>query len=292
MKRVGILRGGRENYDISIWEGGNLIAHLMEALPHKWKPVDILVDRGGAWHLAGVPVTPAALSHRVDLVWNIAHQNLSRSLAQFSIPEIGMPENLSYLTPEIWRREAEELGLKVPRRMILSTYLEGERRRYAITKAKEVHERMGPPWVVGSLAPSQMGVHARPTERLQSFGRVANTFPELVDAIEDGASHGETIVAEELIPGERQESHTVSRYRGEDPYAFPGSYADLARELHKHLGARHYLQSEFTAHPRMGTYLTALHFTPDLRKDSNFRKLCERVGVRPSEIVEHILEQS
>ena len=280
MKRVGILRGGAENYDMSLWHGGELISYLQENLADKYKPVDILVDREGVWHIAGVPASAGDLLHRVDFVWNIAHQNFSKLLSDLSVPEIGMPRNFSHRSPALWKKEAESLGLKIPRSIILPLYqkdFDGERNRYAIKKAKEVHEKFGAPWVVKSLMPSDMGVH------------VVNTFNELVDAIEDGVSHGESIVVGELIPGKREEAHTVSGYRGEEVYAFPSSVGDLAKNLHQHLGARHYLKSSFVLHPRLGVYLTAIDFLPDLHPNSNFSKCCERVGTKPRDVIEHIL---
>ncbi|MEK7569623.1 MAG: hypothetical protein AAB500_01900 [Patescibacteria group bacterium] len=281
MRRIGILRGGRENYEMSLWGGGNLIAYLSEVLPHKCRPVDVLVARDGVWHIAGVPGTAGDLMHRVDMVWNVAHPSFSKTLADLSIAEIGMPENFSYLEPEIWKKEAENLGIKIPRRMILSTYqkdFDGDRNRYAVKKAKEVHEKFSPPWQVRSLIPSHMGVH------------VASTFNELVDAIEDGVSHEESIQVEELIPGKSVEAHTLSGYRGEKVYVFPGEVNDIAKKLHEHLHPRHYLHSNFIVHPKRGMFLSDLNFVPDLRAGSSLQKLCAQIGTKSHEIVEHMLD--
>lgn len=281
MKRVGVLRGGRENYDLSIFHGGSLISFLQENLSHKYKPVDILVDRAGAWHIAGVPAAPSELLHRVDLIWNVAYPNFSGILANFSIPELGIPENFSHRLPELWKREVENLGIKIPRSIVLPLYqpdFDGERNRYAIKKAKEVHEKFSPPWVVKSLVSSDMGVH------------VANIFNELVDAIEDGVSHGESILIEELIPGKRGETHTVSGYRGEQVYAFPGNFSEQAKKLHTHTGAKHYLKSQFVLHPNKSVFLTEISFIPDLRVNSDFSRACELVGARLPQVIEHMLD--
>ena len=283
MKRVGILRGGKENYDMSLWHGGKLISYLNDNLSHKYKTIDILVDGEGVWHAQGLPTDVADLVHKVDLIWNVAHPNFSATLAGFSVPELGMPENFSYRHPELWKREVENLGLKIPRRIILPLYqkdFDGERNRYAIRKAKEVHEKFSPPWIVKSVVPSEMGVH------------VANTFNDLVDAIEDGVSHNESIVVEELVPGKREEAHTLSGLRGEDVYAFPGEASEWGKKLHEHLSARHYLKFCFVLHPRLGVYLTDIEFTPDLHPSSGFCRSCESVGAKPSHIIEHLLEQA
>ena len=296
MKRVGILRGGKENYDLSIWQGGKLISYLQENLADKYKLVDILVDRRGVWHIAGMPASVGDLLHRVDFIWNVAHQNFSKLLFDLSFPEIGIPINFSHRSPALWRKEAENLGLKIPRSIILPLYqadFDGPKNRYAIKKAKEAHEKFSPPWIVKSLTPSDM---ASPVAGLRPRGiHVVNTFNELVDAIEDGVSHKESVVVEELIPGESAEAHTISGYRGEDVYVFPTGSKEIepfAKKLHNHLGARHYLKSEFTVSPRRGIYLTELSFVPDLRDNSNFHNLCVQVGTKPQDVIEHILERA
>ena len=51
MKRVGIMRGGPgKNYEFSLQEGAEIIAHIFECLGNSWKPVDILIDRDSVWH--------------------------------------------------------------------------------------------------------------------------------------------------------------------------------------------------------------------------------------------------
>ena len=50
----------------------------------------------------------------------------------------------------------KSVGVQMPRSMVLPVYqkdFDGPRERYAIKKAKEVHEKFGAPWMVKSLLP-------------------------------------------------------------------------------------------------------------------------------------------
>ena len=90
--RVGVLRGGTgRHYMSSLKKGGEVILRLSENLPHKYKIVDILVDRENRWHVNGIPITPQKLLYKVDVIWNISEQSFSNILESFSIPHVGIP---------------------------------------------------------------------------------------------------------------------------------------------------------------------------------------------------------
>ena len=91
IKRVGIIRGGTGNHHaISVRKGGDLISHIFENLADKYKVVDIFIDKDGNWHANGLPIIPADLVRKVDVVWNTSKQpSLSIILDNFSIPNIG-----------------------------------------------------------------------------------------------------------------------------------------------------------------------------------------------------------
>lgn len=289
--RIGVLRGGggenqNENYENSLREGGDFISYVFENLPSSYDTVDILIDKNGVWHTGGLSILPAQLLNKVDIVWNFSHPSMGVVLENFSIPVVGTSIFSSLLENNRANLEQhlKDIGVNMPRHIILPLYQEdfdGPRERYAIKKAKEVHEKFAGPWMLKPLTPnSDMAVH------------VATTFPELVDAMEDGASHGGSVIVEELITGKNVEAHTVSGYRGEEVYAFPSSLSELAKKLHVHLGAKHYLNSNFILHPSGRVYLSNLNFSPNLKENSSFHKSCELVGAGPSHIIEHLLEQA
>lgn len=300
IKRVGILRGGKgKHYSSSLKKGGEIISHIFENLAHKYKVVDILIDTEGVWHINGMPIKPSELMNKVDVVWNTGHPSESVILNNFSIPNIGSSSFSTAMenSKEMLREHMSKIGVQMPRSMILPLYqedLDGPRELYAIKKAKEVHEKFPAPWMVKSFTPdSNMGIH------------LAKTFGELVEAIEDGAKHEKSILVEEFIAGKIASVHSVPLFRGEDFYTFPllntfGPFsqsekeklAALAKNLHRHADAKHYLKMDFIINPAGKVYLLGLDSTPDLNTGSQFSEACESIGAKMHQVIEHIIEQA
>ena len=306
-KRVGIIRGGKgENYAASLKRGGDIISHIFENLTDKYKVVDILIDKEGSWHLNGLPVMPADLINKIDVVWNTAHPSWSETLNNFSIPHISSNSFSHALenSKEILREHMAQVGVLMPRSILLPVYqkdFDGERERYSIKKAKEVHAKFPAPWIVKSFTPdTNMGIH------------LAKTFNELVGAIEDGVKHEKSIVVEEFITGKVASMHSVKGFRmGDMPaqageiYTFPlvdvfGSFSmeekekliALTKNLYKHIGTDHYLKSNFILNQRGKVYLLDVESTPNLKSFSHFAQACEKVGAKMHHVVEHILKQA
>lgn len=299
-RRIGILRGGTgEHYNASLKKGGDIILYIQENLSDKYQPVDILVDKDYLWHLGGIPVSPSELPQKIDLVWNVAHPSLSNILESLSIPNIGTSAFFGTLSNsrDLLKEHLKSIGVNMPRHMVLPLYqsdFDGPRETYAMKKAKKVFEKFGSPWIVRSFVPhSDMAVH------------LCKTFSQLVDAIEDGLNHQTSILVEEFISGKVASVHTVAGFRGEDIYTFPplnifGNISTeekerlntLAKDLHNHLGASHYLKSSFVLHPRGKVYLMHIDATPDFKTDSYFSTVCDSVGAKTHEVVDHILERT
>lgn len=299
-KRIGILRGGTgANYHQSLRRGGEIISHISENLGDKYETLDILVDKDGVWHAAGRPIQLSDLMHRVDMVWNVAHANFSHSLDSLSIPHLSPAPFFSALneSKELLKEHLKKVGLKLPRSVILPAYQEdfdGPREKYAVKKAKEVFEKFSSPWVVKSYTEDRnMGIH------------LAKTFPELAEAIEDGAAHGQSILVEEFIDGRVATTHCVPGFRGVDAYVFPvgdrlGTFGPiekkkltvLSEDLYRHLGGKHYLKADFVLDPRGNVYLLQMESEPDLRPGSHFAEACEAVGAKMHHLVEHMLERT
>lgn len=303
-KRVGILRGGAgEHYESSLRKGGDIISYIYENLSDKYQPVDIFIDKDYTWHINGLPISPSDLVQRVDVVWNTSHPSLSNILDSLSIPNVGgsffssiMERNLP-AGRQVLREHMRKIGVQMCRHIILPVYqkdFDGPRERYSIKKAKEVFEKFGSPWIVRSLtSDSSMSVH------------LAKTFNELVAAIEDGVKHETSILVEEFIVGKVATLHSVAGFRGEDLYTFPPANvfgnisADekeklilLAKNLHNHIGAKYYLKSVFVLHSRGKIYLIHIDSMPNLKPNSHFSEICESVGAKLDNIVEHILESA
>ena len=297
-KRVGILRGGTgHHYKSSLQKGGDIILHVHENSAGKYKPVDILIDKDHIWHVGGVPINPGDLINKVDVVWNTIHPSFSNILSSLSIPNIGPSSFSSTLenSREMLREHMKKIKIAMPRSIVFPVYqkdFDGSRERYAIKKAKQVFEKFGSPWIVKSFTPdANMAVH------------LAHTFNELVLAIEDGVNHQKSILVEEFITGKVASVHSVPNFRGEGIYIFPpvdvfGSLSSsekenlsfVAKDLHNHFGAKHYLKLNFILSKNGRVYLLDFDFTPNLKSFSHFSQACESVGVKMHHVIEHILE--
>lgn len=295
IRRVGILRGGTDHhYESSLKQGGDLIVAIAENLSHKWKSVDVLVDRDGVWHAGGVPISPAQLVQKVDVVWSTLPPAFSRVIEEFSIPHIGTsPFSVTLRNSRTMLRDhMQKLGINMPRHFLLPAYqddIDGDPEVYAVKKAKEVFEKFGAPWILRAFPENP---HLSP--------HVAKTYPDLSRAILELMSREHSILIEELIPGKVVQAHSLGGFRGEDVYTLPisGLSAEdknrisvLARDMYNHFGAKFYLNSHFILHPKGKIYLSDVKFTPDLNKGSHFHESCEMVGSKLHHIVEHVLDR-
>lgn len=258
-KRVGILRGGKgKSYHASLRRGGDLIACIAENLQGKYKPVDILVDTEGVWHAGGIPVEPAQLIHRVDIVWNTTDPSYGIILSQFSIPVISAPQ---YLEHEL-RGKA-----KVPRKII------------SPKGAREVHGKFPAPWLIRDGSEARIvKTYAELTEALDGReGVVVEEFivgsPGAVHCMADFRGEGVYVLPDKNLTKEEKEMAT-----------------GFARELYGHLAEGKYLKIDFTIHPRLGIYVTNIDFHPDLRANSHLAEHLGLIGGKTHHLVEHILE--
>ena len=296
-KRIGVLRGGEgKDYLNSLRMGGEIISHLAEHLAEKYKVIDILVDQNGLWHAGGLPIVPADLIHKVDVVWNVAHPNLSLTLRQFSIPTIGVNafassigDNRTLLEQHI----KNNLGINMPKHIIFPFYQEdfdGSKEKYVVEKSREVLEKFAGPWIVRFLPEDhRLGIH------------IAKTFLELEYTIKEGMNNKKSILVEELISGKVVSMHSIRGFRGENIYTFPlennftitekEKLNIIAKNLHNHFGEHPYLKSNFVVTPMGKVYLTGILFHPNLKSDSHLSKACESVGAKMHHMVEHIIEQ-
>ena len=283
--RVGVLRGGAgKHYASSLLKGGEIISYIFENLGDTYKPVDILIDKEGIWHLGGVPVEPAKLLYKVDVVWNTSHPSFSNILQSFSIPNVGIPPFYKFFgeNKETLQKHLKKIGLPIPRYII------------SPKNAKEVFEKFSAPWIVKSF-----------TEDSNLEISLVKTFPELVNTIYEGVKYGKSILVEEFIGGKVASLHSVPLFRGQDIYVFPlgntfGNFslkekeklANLTKILHNHLGAKHYLKSDFVLNKRGKVYLLGIDVNPDLKMDSHFSEVCEYVGTKTHHVVKHILDSA
>ncbi|MDE1941489.1 MAG: D-alanine--D-alanine ligase, partial [Patescibacteria group bacterium] len=72
--RVGVMRGGPSaEYEVSLATGSNVLKALRNRHWERYEPVDVLIDRAGAWHADGVPIEPMEAMRRTDVIFNALH---------------------------------------------------------------------------------------------------------------------------------------------------------------------------------------------------------------------------
>ena len=296
MKKVGVIRGGDwEGYENSLREGQDIISYIQNNFPLKYEAIDIFIDKEGIWYIKGLPIVPHDIVHKVDVIWNTAHASIAQILNNFSVPHISIGAFSGALkkSREMLREHMRNTDIHMPQHFIIPAYqsdIDGPIEKFAIKKAKLVFEKFSSPWIVKSFNEDiGMGIH------------VANTYPELVNALIDGAEHGNSLLVEELISGKEGSIHSLKGFRNDDIYTFGSSnfslaekerLANITKDLHTHLGDAHYLKSDYIVTPRGRVYLKNIDFQPDFKDNSHFCESCEHIGAKTHTVFEHILEQA
>ncbi|MFA7285502.1 MAG: hypothetical protein WC011_01480 [Candidatus Paceibacterota bacterium] len=293
--RVGIVRVLRDTEgDNTLSKAGEIFEFLNEYLGDKYKPLDIFVDRDNVWHISGIPIMPADLIHRVDVVWNQDYPDLSQLFSQIGIPYISTNPFLYVLENNkiSLKKHVKDIGLYMPSSLVLEAYqedIDGDIDTYSLKKAGEVFSRFGAPWIVRTNTDkNNEGVH------------VVKTFPDLINIIRDFAIHKKNILVEELIKGDRVSIHTVSNFRDENIYHFlPKNISDIhkneilihVKNLWKELNPKHYLNIDFILHPKR-IYLNNISSSFDFKKDNRFHSMATDFGVKSHDIIENIIKNA
>ncbi len=327
MIKVGVIRGGISGeYEVSLQSGAQVLSNLRsDEMKDKYSAVDIFIDRDGVWHINGVPITMDKIIHRVDVIVNALHGDygedgkVQQLLEQWHIPYTGSGPFASAVgyNKFLTKQEFAKLGIKTPRHILFPVYQEdfdGPRSEYALAKAKEVWERLPPPWIVKPLTGgSSMGVH------------VCKTFQALVDAFQVGVNEKVSVLVEEFITGKEATVGVIDNFRGKDIYALPpieiripktstffdneikyngqseeicpGNFTDeekaelerLASLIHSGLDLSHYSRSDFIIHPKRGIYALEVNTLPGLTAESLMPKALNAVGSNLPEFIDHII---
>ena len=328
MIKVGVIRGGVSGeYEVSLASGAQVLSHLRsDVMKDKYKAVDIFIDRDGVWHINGIPITMAQIIHKVDVIINALHGDygedgkVQQELEQWKIPYTGSGPFASAIgyNKFLTKQEFAKLGINTPRHILFPAYQEDfdePKSRYAEKKAREVWERLPPPWIVKPLTGgSSMGVH------------VCKTFQSLVDAFEESVNEKVSVLVEEFIKGKEATVGVIDDFRGKKVYALPpieiripetstffdnevkyngqsqeicpGNFTSeekeelerLAALIHKGLDLSHYSRSDFIIHPKGGIYALEVNTLPGLTDQSLMPKALNAVGATMPEFIEHIIK--
>ena len=327
MIKVGVIRGGISGeYEVSLASGAQVLSHLnSDAMKDKYKAVDIFIDREGIWHINGVPISMDKIIHKVDVIINALHGDygedgkVQQILEEWKIPYTGSGPVASAIgyNKFLTKQEFDKLGIKTPKHILFPAYQEdfdGPKSEYANKKAKEVWERLPPPWIVKPLTGgSSMGVH------------FCKTFQDLVNAFEEGSSESISVIVEEFIKGREATVGVINdfrnkkvytlppieiriprastffdnevKYNGESQEICPGNFTmeekeeleRLAALIHKGLDLSHYSRSDFIVHPKKGIFALEVNTLPGLTDQSLMPKAINAVGATMPEFIEHII---
>lgn len=327
MIKVGVIRGGVSGeYEVSLKTGSNVLSHLRgDKLNQIYKPIDILIDKDGVWHISGKPVTISDVFHSVDVIFNALHGDfgedgkVQQMLDQWKIPYTGSGAFASALSYNkvLAKNQFIQLGIKTPNHLIVSQNTDSDLDLEIYSKdiAKQIHDKLSPPWIVKPLSGgSSVGM------------RLCRTYPELINAFDGGINKSTDVLVEELIEGKEATVGVVNNFRGKRIYVLPsieiripksknffdyeakytgvseeicpGNFSreekieleKLAELIHTGLNLDHYSRSDFIIHPKKGIYALEVNTLPGLTDESLIPKMLYAVGSDVPQFIDHIIK--
>ncbi len=330
MIKVGVIRGGISGeYEVSLKTGSNVLSHLRsDKLNEKYKAIDILINKDGTWHINGKPVETKEIFGSVDVIFNALHGDfgedgkVQQMLDEWKIPYTGSGSFASAVgyNKVLSKEQFKNLGIKTPNHIVIPKYeqeLDGEIESYSIKVAKQIHDKLVPPWIVKPLSGgSSVGM------------RMCKTFPELVEAFMIGINKEVDVLVEEMIEGKEATVGVLNNFRNKKVYVLPpteiriprsksffdfeakyegkseevcpGNFTNeekvelirLAELIHTGLNLDHYSRSDFIIHPKKGIYALEVNTLPGLTNESLIPKMLNSVGATVPEFIDHIIELS
>ena len=289
----------------------------MSALPpEQYETRDILIDRGGTWHLRGMPTEPARALQQVDVVLNALHGGIGedgtiqRILDRTGIPYAGSRAFSAGLSlNKVRAREVlQQAGILMPRAVSFGL----QDRMNTAEMAAAVFSRFGPPYI---LKP--------PAEGSSRGIRYARTFLDLPDAIGDVLDEYGAALVEEYLIGEHATIGVVESFRDQPVYVLPLTHIDLpeqslyfdphedehrathivpshfsheikkmatdiASKAHEMLKLAHFSDADFVV-SRGKVYLLEVNASPMLHEEAAFPKMLTAVGSSLREFLEHVI---
>ena len=327
MIKVGVIRGGvSSEYEVSLKTGSNVLSHLRgEKLSSIYKPIDILIDKEGIWHIGGKPVSIEDVFNSVDVIFNALHGDfgedgkIQQILDGWKIPYTGSTAFASALgyNKALAKEQFINLGIKTPNYLIIPKYEEdmnGEIVSYSKKIGKNIHDKLSPPWIVKPLSGgSSVGM------------RMCKTYPELLNAFLDGVNFEVDVLVEEMIKGKEATVGVIDDFRDKKVYVLPpteiqlpkekdffdyeakyvsaeyicpGNFSseekeelkNLAEKIHTGLNLSHYSRSDFIIHPKKGIYALEVNTLPGLTDHSLIPKMLYSVGSDVPFFLDHIIK--
>ncbi len=316
--RVGILRGGPSaEYEVSLNSGSGVMNALREKYEDKYHPRDIFIDRKGQWHMEGLEVRPEDIIHKVDVIFNALHGTYGEDgkvqhfLEAHQIPFTGSGSLGSAvgMNKVLAKKAFASHGIKSPYGKLIQS--QDVKDDVSGVSSEIFNICMMPAVIKPAASGSSVGVS------------IVRAFKEISPALVLAAEHGDTIIVEEYIPGVEATCGVVEGFRGHELYALPPieirspqgffdyeakykgmsekivpatfddsikkELEELAQNIHRALGLRHYSRSDFIIHPKRGIYTLEVNTLPGLTEQSLIPRALRAIGSSLHELADHLI---
>lgn len=299
--RVGVLRGGPSSeYDISLRSGANVLNHL----PERYAPIDILVTKDGEWHVGGVARTPDKIFPHVDVVWNGLHGKygedgkVQKMLETFGVPFTGSGSFASAMGMN--KNFSKALfgyhNFKTP----IHTVVYSHDNTYSALI--EIFQSIPHPSVIKPISGGSS---------ISTF--IARDFDMFKAGIEEVLKQNIAAVVEEYIDGVEVSCGVIEGSDGQGLYAlFPTCPSNenstnsnvcpapisneqkkfiqkLAIDVHKHFNLKHYSSVDAIIHPTRGVFLLEVDTLPVLLHNSIFPTALRTADITIEDFIDHVL---
>lgn len=313
--RVGVLRGGPSpEYEVSLKTG----KEVLKSLEEKYDVVDILITKDGLWHENGFEKKTENILKKIDVAFVAMHGiygedgTVQKILENFNIPFTGSGSFASAIcmnkvaTKKIYAQHS----IKTP--FFKSLQFE----KLSRNEIREIYDSVPSPFVVKpAVGGSSIGVY------------MANSLPELEEAVIACFKHAENVIVEERILGKEATCGVVESFRNTSVYPLlpieirskkdffdydakyfdtdteeicPGNFTkeesekikDLSEIIHKILHLRHYSRTDFIVHPKRGVFTLETNPLPGLTKESLLPKSLNAIGSNLQEFLEHVINMA
>ncbi len=311
--KVAVLRGGPgAESEVSMKSGKN----VLENLPEKYIPLDVFVDKNKSWFLDGVKISPEKLFKNIDVVFNAMHGEygedgkVQQLMDQFGVKYTGSKALASALgmnkvmAKNIFAKD----DLKTP---VYKVIKKGE-------NLKDIDKTIFKTFPMPAIV--------KPGGSGSSIGvSLVKNLKDIMPAIEKALKYSDVIIVEEFIKGKEATCGVVENFRGQMIYPLfpveiikpkdfeffgydakysgkssevcPGNFSekekktiqDMAVEVHRILGLRHYSRSDFIVSPKRGVYILEVNTLPGLTKESLLPKSLEAAGCSLSNFLDHVI---
>lgn len=286
--RVGVLRGGAQNYETSLKTGDMVVKHL----PDHYYTEDIFITQDGRWLKDGLEIRPHNAISNLDVVFNALHgpsqdnEHVQHLLEYHKVPFTGTGTFASVITqhPFHMRQLLSKGGARpIPYRLVE-------------IPSEGVGEELSS---LFSTFPAPLIV--RPVG-IQTGVLMAHNYDEFVEMMEEAFKVANQILLEEYIPGSIVSVGVIEGYRDHDMYTLPVASSaplafeakkeleNMARKVHDILGMRHYSRTDFLVSPSRGFYVAQVIPHPSFHEESVLHKALQGVGAPVSHFLNHVVQ--